>query len=188
MTSASGSAPKKVKEKRQTPEERQAALRYNHMMYGPTAGEFRPAAKKINLGGAYLNHPKFQALMAAFKKGTAYQFDVNDKGRAYTVSTDGTQILFDGRTLYYSRPCNRFEDHLLLDRSVAVQYQNLDALVHLAVAVLRSLSDLGSPQLSFFNHEFIYGDEPLEAGIASQGPNLLIGSFKHQKVQEKPRK
>jgi len=188
MAASPDKAPKKEKVKRQTPEERQAALRYNHMMYGPTAGEFRPAPKKVNLGGAYLNHPKFQALMAAFKKGTAYQFEVTDKAKVYAISTDGTQILFDGRTLYYSRPSNRFEEHLLLDRSVAVQYQHVDALVHLAVAVLRSLPELGTPQLSHLNHEFLYGVEPLEAGIATQGPNLLIGSFKHQKVQEKARK
>jgi hypothetical protein len=188
MTSTSGKAPKKVKEKRQTPEERLAALRYNHMMYGPTAGEVRPTPKKVNLGGVYLNHPKFQALMTAFKKGTAYQFDVTDKGKVYTISTDGSQILFDGKTLYYSRTSNRHEDHLLLDRSVAVQYQNIDSLVHLAVAVLRSLSELGTPQLGFMNHEFVYGAESLESGIAAQGPNLLIGSFKHQKVLEKPRK
>lgn len=188
MTAASGKAPKKEKVKRQTPEERLAALRYNHMMYGPTAGEARPAPKKVNLGGAYLNHPKFQALMSAFKKGTSYQFDVTDKGKVYTIATDGTQILFDGKTLYYSRPSNRHEEHLLLDRSVAIQYQAVDALVHLAVAVVRSMSELGSPQLGFLNHEFVYGSEPLEAGIAEQGPNLLIGSFKHQKVVEKTRK
>ncbi len=188
MTTASGKAPKKEKVKRQTPEERLAALRYNHMMYGPTAGEARPAAKKVNLGGAYLNHPKFQAMMSAFKKGTSYQFDVTDKGKVYTIATDGTQILFDGKTLYYSRPSNRHEEHLLLDRSVAIQYQAVDALVHLAVAVVRSMSELGSPQLGFLNHEFVFGSEPLEAGIAEQGPNLLIGSFKHQKVVEKARK
>lgn len=188
MTTASGKAPKKEKVKRQTPEERLAALRYNHMMYGPTAGEARPTPKKVNLGGAYLNHPKFQAMMSAFKKGTSYQFDVTDKGKVYTIATDGTQILFDGKTLYYSRPSNRHEEHLLLDRSVAIQYQAVDALVHLAVAVVRSMSELGSPQLSFMNHEFVYGSEPLEAGIADQGPNLLIGSFKHQKVVEKARK
>jgi len=188
MVESPGKAPKKAKEKRQTPEERQAALRYNHMMYGPTAGEFRPAPKKVNLGGAYLSHPKFQALMTAFKKGAAYQFDVTDKGKAYTIATDGAQILFDGKVLYYSRPSNRYEDHLLLDRNVAVAYQNIDALVHLAVAVLRSLPELGTPQLSHQNHEFLYGPEPLEAGIAASGPNLLIGSYKHSKVQEKPRK
>jgi len=188
MTSTPGKAPKKEKVKRQTPEERLAALRYNHMMYGPTAGEVRPAVKKVNLGGAYLNHPKFQALMSAFKKGTSYQFEVTDKAKVYTIATDGTQILFDGKTLYYSRPSNRHEEHLLLDRSVAIQYQAVDALVHLAVAVVRSMSELGSPQLGFLNHEFVYGDQSLEAGIADQGPNLLIGSFKHQKVVEKARK
>jgi hypothetical protein len=38
------------------------------------------------------------------------------------------------------------------------------------------------------NHQFYYGVETLEAGVADQGPNLLVGSYKHQKVQEKARK
>ncbi len=187
MTATTGKAPKKVKEKRQTPAERAEALRYNHMMYGPTAGEVRPAAKKVNLGGSYLQHPKFQSLMAAFKKGTAYQFNVTDKGKSYTISTDGMQILFDGKTIYYSRPLNKHEDNLLLDRVVTIQYQAIDALVHLAVAVLRALPELGAPQLSYLDHQFYYGIDTLEAGVAEQGPNLLVGSFKHQRAQERAR-
>jgi len=186
MTATPGK-PKKVKEKKQTPEERLQALRYNHMMYGPTAGEVKPTPKKVNLGAAYLDHPKFQALMAAFKKGTAYKFDVTQKGKLWTIATDGTHLTFDGKIIYYSRTSNRYEDHLLLDRAAAIQYQGNDALVHLAVAVLRSLPELGTPQLGFMNHQFYYGAEPLEAGIAEQGPNLLIGSFKHMKVQERPK-
>jgi hypothetical protein len=188
MTAAQGKVPKKEKEKRQTPEERLEALRYNHMMYGPTAGEVRPAAKKINYGAPYLQHPKFQSLMAAFKKGTAYQFDVNDKGKVCTISTDGSHISFDGKIIYYSRPLNKHEENLLLDRAATIQYQGTDALVHLVFAVVRSLSELGTHQLSFMNHQFYYGIETLETGIAEQGPNLLIGSFKHQKVQEKAKK
>ena len=188
MTTPPGKAPKKVKEKRQTPEERQEALRYNHMMYGPTAGEMRPAAKKINLGASYLKHPKFQSLMTAFKKGTAFQFDVTDKGKVYTISTDGTQILFDGKVIYYSRPLNKHEDNLLLDRVATIQFQTIDAFAHLAVAILRSLPEVGSPQLSLIHQQFYYGTEPLEAGVAELGTNLLIGSYKHSKALEKARK
>lgn len=188
MTAKPGKAPKKVKEKRQTPEERLEALRYNHMMYGPTAGELRPDAKKINYGASYLKHPKFQSLITAFKKGTAFQFDVTDKGKVCTISTDGSHISFDGKVIYYSRPLNKHEDNLLLDRASTIQYQTTEALVHLAFAVLRSFPELGTPQLSYMRHQFYYGAETLEAGIAEQGPNLLIGSYKHHKAQEMGRK
>lgn len=188
MTSMPGKPPKKVKEKKQSPEKRLEALRYNHMMYGPTAGELRPAAKKINYGAAYLGHPKFQGLMTAFKKGATDKFDVTEKGKVYTISTDGSHIFFDGKIIYYSRPLNKYEDNLLLDRTSTIQYQTTDALVHLAFAVLRSFPEMGTPQLSYMNHQFYYGAETLEAGIAEQGPNLLIGSYKHQKAHEKPRK
>ena len=188
MTATPGKAPKKVKEKRQSPEERLEALRYNHMMYGPTAGEMRPVSKKMNYGASYLKHPKFQGLMTAFKKGTAYQFDVTDKGKVFTISTDGSHISFDGKIIYYSRPLNKHEDNLLLDRTATIQYQTTDALIHLIFAVLRSFSELGTPQLFFMNHQFYYGSETLETGVAEQGPNLLIGSYKHTKAQEKARK
>jgi hypothetical protein len=188
MTATPGKAPKKEKVKRQSPEERLEALRYNHMMYGPTAGEFRPPAKKINYGASYLSHPKFQSLMMSFKKGTAYQFDVTDKGKVCTISTDGAHISFNGKTIYYSRPLNRHEDNLLLDRAATVQFQTTDALVHLVFAVLRSFPEFGTPPFYYSNHQFYQGVETLEAAAAEQGPNLLIGSFKHQKVQEKGRK
>jgi hypothetical protein len=188
MTATPGKPPKKVKEKRQTPAERLEALRYNHMMYGPTAGEMRPAAKKVNYGASYLNHPKFQSLMLAFKKGTAFKFDVTDKGKVYSVSTDGSHIAFDGKTIFYSRPLNKYEENLLLDRTATIQYQTIDALIHLAFAVLRSIPELGTPQLSYMNHQFYYGVETLDTGVAEQGPNLLIGSYRHQKAHESARK
>ena len=188
MTATPGKPPKKVKEKRQTPAERLEAMRYNHMMYGPTAGEMRPAVKKVNYGTSYLSHPKFQSLMAAFKKGTAFKFDVTDKGKAYTIATDGSHISFDGKVIYYSRPLNRYEENLLLDRTATIQYQTVDALVHLAFAVLRSFPELGSHQLFYMNHQFYYGSETLDVGIVEQGPNLLIGSYRHAKVHEGPRK
>lgn len=188
MTATAKKAPKKEKEKRQSPEERLEALRYNQMMYGPTAGELRPASMKINYGAAYLKHPKFQNLMTAFKNGSEYKFTVAGKGKIFIISTDGSHILFDGKIIYYNRPLNRYEHNLLLDRTATIQYQTNEALVHLAFAVLQSLPELGKPQLSYLHNRFYYGTEPLEAGVAEQGPNLLIGSYKHIKAQEKTRK
>ncbi len=187
MSSAPEKGPKKEKEKRQTAEERQEALRYNQMMYGRTAGERLQPAKKTNLGTAYLQHPKFQELMAAFRKGTSSHFEVRDKGKLYTINTDGTQICFDGRVIYYSRPLNRFEDNLLMDRAALIQYQTIDSLVHFAAAVLRSLPELQAPALDFVNREFTYDGEPLGNRIALEGPNLLVGAFKHTRSTGKPK-
>ena len=172
MTGTPGKTHKKEKEKRQTPEERLEALRYNHMMYGPTAGEHRPAPKKINYGASYLTHPKFQGLMTAFKKGLASQFDVNDKGKVCTISTDGAHIAFNGKTIYYSRPLNRYEENLLLDRAAVVQFQTTDALVHLVFAVLRSFPELGAPPFYYMNHQFFQGADTLEA--AGRRPEALF--------------
>jgi hypothetical protein len=188
MTATPGKAPKKEKAKRQTPAERLEALRYNHMMYGPTPGEVRPAVKKVNYGASYLNHPKFQSLMTAFKNGTAFKFDVIDKGKVCTISTDGSHISFNNKIIYYSRTLNRYEDNLLLDKTSTVQFQTTDALVHLVFAVFRHFPELGALPFFYMNHQFYQGAETLEASVAEQGPNLLVGSFKHTKVQEKPRK
>jgi hypothetical protein len=185
MTAAAKKAPKKEKVKRQSPEERLEALRYNQMMYGPTAGEKRPAPKKVDYGASYLSHPKFQSLMTAFKKGSEYKFDVSDKGKMYTISTDGSHIFFDGKIIYYCRSLNRYENNLLMDRSSLIQYQTNEPLVHLAFAVLRSLPELGALQLSYSYNQFYYGTEALEVGVAEHGPNFLIGAYKHAKAQEK---
>ncbi|WP_005036718.1 hypothetical protein [Holophaga foetida] len=187
MTASAKKAPKKEKDRKQSPEERLEANRYNQMMYGPTAGELRPVPKKTNYGAPYLKHPKFQELMTAFKKGSAFKFDVSDKSKVYTVSTRESQILFDDKVIYYCRPLNKHEQNLLLDRSVTIQHQTNEVLVHLVFAVLQSLPELGPMQLSFRLNQFQYGSETLEAGIATQGPNLLLGSFKHIKAQEKTR-
>lgn len=185
MTAAPGKAPKKEKPKRQTPEERQEALRYNHIMYGPTAGEMRPAAKKVDYGAPYLAHTKFLSLMTAFKKGAEFQFSVADKGKTHNISTDEAQIRFDGKVIYYSHSHNRYESDLLLDRSAALQFQAIDSFVHLAIAVLRSFPELGTPLLSFKFGEFWYGAEKLETGIAAQGPNLRIGTYRVQAPKDK---
>ena len=187
MTATPGKAPKKEKPKRQTPAERLEALRYNHMMYGPTPGEVRPAVKKVNYGSSYLDHPKFQSLMTAFKNGTVYKFDVIDKGKVCTISTDGSHISFNNKIIYYSRPLNRYEDNLLLDKTSTVQFQTVDALVHLVFAVLRHFPELGTPPFYYMNHQFYQGAETLEASVPEQGPNLLVGCFKHTTMQEKPR-
>lgn len=188
MTAATPKAPKKEKVRKQTPEERLEALRYNHMMYGPTSNELRPAPKKVNYGASYLKHPKFQSLMTALKHGSEFKFEVSDKGKTYTISTDGSQILFDGKTIYYCRPLNRYEHNLLMDRSSLVQYQANEALVHLAFAVLQSLPELGTPLLSYRFDQFYYDGESLEAGIAAHGPNFLIGAFRHAAAPERNRK
>ena len=187
MTPQPDKAPKKEKAKKQTPEQRQELMRYNRMMYGPTAKERQPVMKKVQYGAAYLSHPKFQSLMTAFKKGSSYKFEVTDKTKTYTIATDGSDILFNGKTVFYSRPMNKYEDHLLLDRVTMTQYQTTDALIHLAFAVLRSLPELAGHSLGYMQHQFYYGAEPLEEGVAQQGPNLLLGSYRHSKVPEKTR-
>jgi hypothetical protein len=188
MTEKTVKAPKKEKEKRQTPEERLEALRYNHMMYGPTEGELKHAQKKIDYGVTYLKHPKFQSLMTAFKKGTTFQFEVTVAGKTCTIATDGAHITFNGKTIFYSRNLNRHEDNLLLDKASMVQFQTNDALIHLAFAVLRSFQEMGTPPLSYLHKKFYWGPEALEEGAAELGSNLLVGSFKHAKVVDKPRK
>jgi hypothetical protein len=188
MTATEKKAPKKGKEKRQSPEERLEALRYNHMMYGPTPGEFRPAPKKINYGVSYLKHPKFLALMTAFKNGSDYKFTVSDKSKTFTISTDGSQILFDGKVVYYCRPLNKFEHSLLMDRTAAIQYQANEAFIHLVFAVLKHFPELGTTQITYLNNEFYFGTETFEIGVAMQGPNLMIGSYKLHKGPEKNRK
>jgi hypothetical protein len=188
MTTHPSKTPKKEKEKRQSPEARQEALRYNQMMYGPTAHERRALARKVHQGAAYLKHPKFLALMAAFRKGDEFKFEVTDKGKTYLIAASGTHLHFDGKTLFYSRSSNRYEDHLLMDRATLLQYQSVDAIVHLVAAVLRSLPGLEALPLSSLGPQLFYGPDPLDANLAEQGPNLMIGSFKHGRVQDKPRK
>lgn len=178
MTEVPAKPKKKEKAKSQTPEERREALRYNHIMYGPTAHEYRPPAKRVDYGAVYLRHPKFQALMTAFKNGSASEFTVADKGKTHTIATDGELIRFNGIVLFYSRSLNRFERNLLLDCTAAVQFQAVDACVHLVFAVMRSLPELDAPHLAFWNGEFHLGEEELDAVIPVQGPNLMIGAFR----------
>jgi hypothetical protein len=187
MTGNSDKAPKKVKERKQSPQERLEAMRYNHMMYGPTEGELKLNPKKVDFGASFLKHPKFQSLMTAFKNGTAFKFDITASGKISTIDTDGSHISFDGKVLFYSRALNKYEDNLLLDRGSAVQLQTTDAVVHLLFAVLRSLPELGEPQFSYLHHKLYHGTGSLETSSTEQGSNVLVGPYKHNKTHEKIR-
>lgn len=187
MTELPEKAPKKVKEKKQTPQERLEAMRYNHMMYGRTEGEMKMTPKKIDYGTPYLKHPKFQNLMSAFKRGSEFKFDVTAEGKIITIATDSSHITFDGKTIYYARPLNKHEDTLFLDRATSIQYQTVEAMVHLVFAVLRSFPEIDEPQLQYQRHKFYHGNDCLELVATSQGSNLALGVYKHNKVHEKPR-
>ena len=187
MTETPGKSPKRIKDYKPTPEQRQANMRYNQMMYGPTAGELKHTPKKIDFGASYLKHPKFQSLLTAFRRGAAGKFEVTANGAICTIATDGTQITFNEKTIVYTRPLNKHMDNLFLDRASAVQLQGTDAVVHLVFAVLRSFPELGEPQLQYQYHKFYQGTESLETGPTGPGSNLMIGAFKHSKPLERPR-
>lgn len=187
MTENPEKAPKKIKDKKQTPQERLEAMRYNHMMYGPTEGELKNNPKKIDYGASFLKHPKFQSLITAFKNGTAFKFDVTANLKIYSITTDGSHISFDSKLIFYSRPLNKYEDNLLLDRAAAIQLQTADAAVHLVFAVLRSFPELGEPQIQYLHHKFYHGNSTLESGSGEMGSNLLIGPYKHNKTHERTR-
>ena len=185
MSETPGKAPKKVKEKKQSPEERLEAMRYNHMMYGPTDGEMKLTPKKIDFGASYLKHPKFQNLMSSFKRGAAFKFDITAGGTLYTISSEGNHLYFDGKVLFYTRPLNKHEDNLFLERATCIQFQTTDAVVHLIFAVLRSFPELGEPPLQYLHHKFHYGNEILEFATTEQGTNLPMGTFAHNKPHER---
>ena len=187
MTVSPEKAPKKVKDKKQTPQERLEAMRYNHMMYGLTEGELKSTPKKIDYGASYLKHPKFQNLMSAFKRGAEFKFDIVSGGKLFSIATDGSHISFDGKTIYYSRPLNKHENNLFLERTTAIQFQSNDAVVHLVFAVLRSFPEFDAPQLQYLHHKLYQGTGSLETLSAEQGSNLLMGVFKHNKPQERPK-
>jgi len=183
MTLNPEQAPKKVKDKKQTPEERAEALRYNQIMYGRTAGEMQLMPRKVDYGASFLKHPKFQSLMSAFRNGTEFKFDITIGDKLFTIATDGSHISYDGQVLYYSRPLNHFEDNLLLDRVTAIRLQNSDAAVHLVFALLRSLPDLADHRLAYQHRKFYLGAETLDAIAEDQGPNVLLGRFRHNKAK-----
>lgn len=188
MAEGTKKAAKKEKEKKQSPEARLEAMRYNHMMYGPTEGELKLAPKKVNYGASYLKHPKFQSLMTAFRNGNDFKFEILTDGRLVPIATDGSHITFDGKSLFYSRALNKHEDNLFLERASAVQFQANDAAVHLVFAVLKSLAELGEPELVYQHRKFSYGTDILEFGSTDQAANLLLGTINTRKVAEKVKK
>jgi hypothetical protein len=185
MADSPAKSPKKEKPRRQTEAERRAMLDYHRTMYGPTSGEHRAVVKKVDWGAPYLQHPKFLALVEAFRHGKSYEFSVTDKGRTYAVSTEGGHLRFGGAVVFYSRPINKYESSLLMDRSEALRFQEVESFAHLALAVVRSFPELGPVRLRVSNKEFWWDTERLEAGIAAQGPNLLLGDFRHATPKEK---
>lgn len=187
MDSKPEKAPKKVKERARTPQERLEHMRYNQLMYGRTKTELKLAPKPVDYGASYLKHPKFQALMEAFRKGAAFSFEVTASAGATTIATEESKITFGGKLLFYSRPLNRHEENLFLDRTTAVRIQESDPAVHLVFAVLRSFPEIASPGLLFLYHKFYLGNESLDSTPAGEGTNLLIGSFKHSKPLERYR-
>lgn len=180
-------APKKTKDKGLTPQERLAHMRYNHLMYGRTQTELKLAPKPVDYGASYLKHPKFQALMAAFRKGASFSFEVTANGNAITIATEDSRITFGGKQLFYSRPLNRYEDNLFLDHTTAVRVQESDPAVHLVFAVLKSFPEVQPPGLLFLYHKFYLGNDSLDSTPVGEGTNLLIGPFKHSKASERPR-
>lgn len=182
MSETTPKPPKKEKERRQTPEERQQALRYNHMMYGLTANEKMRSPRKVDYGAPYLAAPKFQALIAAFKKASVGSFEVTQGGRSHSVTTEEGQISFNGKVFCYTRHLNRFEDNLLVDLNAALQFEESEVFVHLLFAILRSFPELGAPRLVYGNRTFYLDGETLKTAIQTVGPNLLMGSFPHGRV------
>ena len=180
-------APKKTREKGRTPQERLEHMRYNQIMYGRTQTELKHAPKPVDYGASYLRHPRFQALITAFRKGTAASFEVTANGNTTLIATDGSQISFGGKTLFYSRPLNRHEENLFLDRTAAVRLQESDPAVHLVFAVLKSFPELGSPGLLYLYRKFYLGNESLESSPLGEGTNMLLGPFRHSKAPERPR-
>lgn len=180
-------APKKAKGKGRTPQERQEHMRYNHLMYGRTRTELKLAPKSVDYGASFLKHPKFQALMAAFRKGAASSFEVTANGVATTISTADSQITFGGKELFYSRPLNRYEENLFLNRTTAVRVQESESAVHLVYAVLKSFPEMAAPGLLYLYHKFYLGNESLDSTPTGEGTNLLIGAFTHGKESERQR-
>jgi hypothetical protein len=185
MAANPGKPAKKEKPRRQTEAERQEMLAYHRVMYGPTSGELRPALKKVDWGAPYLKHEKFLRLMEAFRVGGAAEFSVTDKGRSFAVATEGGHLRFHGAVLFYASPVNRYESSLLLDRTTAQRFQEIEAFAHLVLAVLRSFPEMGPPKLRLVAKEFWHGEARLEDGLATDGPNLRIGDFRHAPPKDK---
>jgi hypothetical protein len=176
---------KKEKKKKQT-YDKVAALKYNKLMYGPLSCEQKKIAPKVNYGAGFIGHEKFKALLSAFKNNTPYKFEIKINDKSYTVATDGTHISFDNIVVCYSRPSNRFEDLMLLDRNSLIQHNNTAGVIHLVFGVLKSLPEL-KHSLTYVQHKFYWEAEGVDkASDAEYGANILVGPFKHQRFQDRP--
>jgi hypothetical protein len=185
MSGTSEKAPRKPKEKKEPPPDMTESIRYSRIMYGRTTTELKLIPKRVDYGALYLRHPKFQNLMAAFRKGSAAQFDVTAGDSAFTIATDGTSISYQGKVLFYTRPLNRYEDNLFLDREAAVLFQAREPAVHLVFAVLRSFPELADSEIHYQYHKLFRGDESLESVPAGPGTNLLLGAYRNARPKEK---
>lgn len=181
MADFPSNAPKPAKDRKPTAQE----LHTNSLLYGPTGREQKPVAKKVDYGAAYLDHPKFQALIKAFRNGAPYRFEVSSAGRAYAIATANSEITVNGRVLCYSRPLNRSVDNLLLDRTTAVQLQDADPVVHLVFAVVRSFPELDAGPFTYLRRRFFHAGVALDAMPEEEGPNLLLGAFHNAKFRER---
>ena len=180
MSASPEKATRKPKQKREPPPDMSESIRYSQIMYGRTATELRMQPKRVDYGASYLRAPKFQNLMAAFRKGTEAQFDITAGDTVTTIATNGSSISFRGRVLFYTRSQNRYETNLFLDRDAAVQFQDLEAAVHLVFAVVRSFPELGDSALRYQYHKFFHGDETLESVPTGLSNNVLLGAYRNK--------
>jgi hypothetical protein len=177
----------KQKQKREPPPDITESVRYSQIMYGRTTTELKMLPKRVDYGGSYLRHPKFQNLVAAFRKGTESQFDITTGDTVCTIATDGTTISFQGRKLFYTRPQNHYENNLFLDREAAVQLQTQEAAVHLVFAVVRSFPELGDTAIRYQYRKFFHGDESLESAPTGLTANLMLGAIRNHRPSDRAR-
>lgn len=178
MSGTSEKATRKPKQKREAPPDITESIRYSQIMYGRTTTELKMLPKRVDYGGSYLRHPKFQNLMAAFRKGAEAQFEITARDTVSTIATSGGSITFQGRVLFYTRRQNKYEDNLFLDREAAVQFQDLEAAVHLVFAVVRSFPELGDAAIRYQYRKFFHGDQTLESGSTGLSNNPLLGTIR----------
>jgi hypothetical protein len=176
----------KKEKKKKVAYDKKAHLDYNKLMYGPLGCEQKRLAPKVNYGAGFQGSEKFKALISAFKNNTSYKFEVKIQDKNYVVATDGIHISFDNIVVCYSRPSNRFEDLLLLDRNSLIQHNNTVGVIHLVFGVLKAFPEL-KHMLTYVQHKFYWGAESVDkASDAQYGSNILVGAFKHQRFQNRP--
>jgi hypothetical protein len=177
----------KQKQKREAPPDMTESIRYSRIMYGRTTTELKLLPKRVDHGASYLRHPKFQNLMAAFRKGAEAQFEITAGDAVSVIATSGGSITFQGRVLFYTRPQNHYENNLFLDREAAVQFQGQEAAVHLVFAVVRSFPELGDAGIRYQYHKLYHGDEVLESVSTGLNANILLGAFRNGRPSDRNR-